>query len=46
MDCESENERWVCLSFNKEHILILSAHLGDMTQKSANTVVKETGDIN
>ena len=44
MDCQSENERWVWLSFEKEHRLILSAHLGDMTQKAANQVVKQTCD--
>ena len=44
MDCSSENERWVWLSFATEHRLILSALLGDMTQEAANKVVKQTCD--
>ena len=44
MDCQSEEERWIWLSFATEHRLILSAHLGDMTQKAANEVVKQTCD--
>ena len=36
MNCESENERWIWLSFATEHRLILSALAGDMTQKTAN----------
>ena len=44
MGCQSEEERWVWLSFATEHRLILSAHLGDMTQKAANEVVKQTCD--
>jgi len=41
MDCASEDERWVWLSFAPQHRLILAAHLGDMTQKSADEVVKQ-----
>jgi IS1 family transposase len=44
MDCESEDERWIWVSFATEHRLILSAFLGDMTQKAANKVVKQTCD--
>ena len=44
MGCESTNERWVWLSFATKHRLILSAHLGDLTQKSADQVVKQTCD--
>jgi IS1 family transposase len=44
MDCQSENERWVWLSFDPKNKIILAAHLGDMTQKAANEVVKQTCD--
>jgi hypothetical protein len=44
MDWESEDERWIWLSFAPEHKLILSAHLGNMTQKAADEVVKQTYD--
>ena len=44
MDCESEDERWIWLSFATEHRLILSVYAGDMAQKAANEVVKQTCD--
>jgi IS1 family transposase len=44
MSCESEDERWIWLSFATEHRLILSVHVGDMTQRAANEVVKQTCD--
>lgn len=40
MECQSENERWIWLSFATEHRLILSAYVGDMTQKASDMVVK------
>jgi len=42
MDCSSKDERWIWLSFATEHRLIISAYAGDMTQKAANEVVKQT----
>jgi IS1 family transposase len=42
MDCGADDERWIWLSIAPKHRLILSAHVGDMTQKAANEVVKET----
>ena len=44
MDCSSEDERWTWLSFATEHRLIISAYVGDMTQKAADEVVKQTRD--
>jgi hypothetical protein len=40
MGCDPEEERWVWVSFATAHRIILSAHAGDMTQKSADEVVK------
>jgi len=41
LGCQPEEEIWVMAKLCKhEHRLILSAHIGDMTQKSANKVVK------
>jgi len=44
MDCQSEDERWIWVSFATEHRLILSAQLGDMTQRAADEVVNQTCD--
>ena len=42
MECESENERWIWLSFAPEHRLILAAYAGPMTQNAADEIVKQT----
>lgn len=42
MECESEDERWIWLSFAPEHRLILAAYAGSMTQDAANEIVKQT----
>ena len=42
MDYSSEDERWAWISFAPQNRLILVAHHGDMTQKSADEVVKQT----
>lgn len=44
MEYESENERWIWLSFAPEHRLILAAYAGPMIQYAANEVVRETCD--
>ena len=43
MEHESEDERWICLSFSPEHRLILAAYAGPMTQDAADEIVKQTG---
>jgi len=40
---ESEEERWIWLSFNPTHRLILAVHAGSMTQESADIIVQKTG---
>jgi len=44
MEHESEDERWIWLSFNPTHRLILAIHAGSMTQESADVIVKKTGE--
>jgi IS1 family transposase len=41
MGCKPEEERWVWLSFDPKNKIILAAHLGDMTQKSSDEIVKQ-----
>ncbi|BDZ68649.1 hypothetical protein [Methanobacterium ferruginis] len=42
MEHESEDERWIWLSFAPEHRLILAAYAGAMTQDAADEIVKQT----
>jgi hypothetical protein len=42
MERESEDERWIWLSFAPEHRLILAAYAGAMTQNAADEIVKQT----
>ena len=44
MEHESEDERWIWLSFAPEHRLILAAYAGAMTQDAADEIVKQTCD--
>ena len=43
MEHDPEEERWIWLSFNPKHQLILAIHAGSMTQESANIIVQKTG---
>jgi IS1 family transposase len=45
MGCNPEEERWIWLSFDPVNKIILTAHLGDMTQKSSDEVVKQTSKV-
>ncbi len=44
MEHESEDERWIWLSFVSEHRLILGAYAGPMTQDSADRIIQITGE--
>jgi len=44
MEHESEDERWIWLSFAPEHRLILAAYAGSMTQDAADEIVRQTCD--
>ncbi|KZX16801.1 hypothetical protein MBCUT_05200 [Methanobrevibacter cuticularis] len=44
MGCKSEEERWVWLSFDPKHKIILATHIGDMVQKSSDEVIKQTSN--
>jgi len=44
MEHDPEKERWIWLSFNPTHRLILAAHAGPMTPGSADTIVQMTGE--
>ncbi|MDR2461811.1 MAG: hypothetical protein LBD05_01240 [Mycoplasmataceae bacterium] len=45
MGCNPEKERWVWLSFDPKNKIILAAHLGDMTQKSSDEIIKQTSQV-
>ncbi len=42
---DSEEERWIWLSFNPTHSLILAVHAAPMTPESADTIVQKIGEI-
>lgn len=44
MGYEPEEERWIWLSFNPAHRIILAVHAGSMTQESADSIIKKTGE--
>lgn len=41
---EPEEERWIWLSFNPTHRLIIAVYAGPMTQESADIIVQKTGE--